>query len=239
VALKIKFSQYREYQRALAAYKDKVDKVDYAKRRAEQQARYETMKEERKSKDKECSENKKRMEARYVAMADGCQVYVGGLAIKAAEEDLSAIFEPFGTLTDVTVVHDNDTELSRSFSLVTYENEEVAKSAIKQYNRKENAKLCPPFGCLSIKIAEKSRQQKDWEKANRNKIIGKEPKETKEPKATKQEAGEEQEVKKEEASEEVRVGRKTKARKNSERPRGRTGRRMLRVRRLRSRLLRP
>lgn len=215
VALKIKFAEYREYQRALAAYKDKLDKVDYVKRRAEQQARYETMKEERKSKDKERSENKKRMEARYVAVANGCQVYVGGLAIKAAEEDLRAIFEPFGTLTDVMVVRDNDTELSRGFSFVTYENEEAAKAAIKQYNKKENAKLCPPHGRLSIKIAEKSRQQKDWEKANRNKIIGKEPKETKEPKATRQdsEAGEEQEVTKEEANEEEAEVKESDAKK--------------------------
>jgi len=41
------------------------------------------------------------------------QVYVGGLGIRADEGDLRLLMEPFGTLTDVSVVRDNDTELSR------------------------------------------------------------------------------------------------------------------------------
>ena len=33
--------------------------------------------------------------------------------------------------------------------------------------------LCPPHGRLTLKMAEKSRPQKDWEKANPNKILNK------------------------------------------------------------------
>jgi len=37
VGLKITFAEYREYQQAMAAYKDKLDRVDQLKRRVEQQ----------------------------------------------------------------------------------------------------------------------------------------------------------------------------------------------------------
>jgi len=182
VKVKIKFAEYREYQRAMAAYKDKMDRVEYAKRRAEQQERYDKMKEERKEKDKKRSEDKKRMEKRFAAVANGCQTYVGGLALRVEEADLRSHFEPFGTVTDVLVVRDNDTELSRGFAFVTFEQEDMAKSAIKEVNRKEIKNLCPPHGRLAIKIAEKSRQQKEWEKANPGKCPKKakdEPKEDK------------------------------------------------------------
>jgi len=43
-------------------------------------------------------------------------------------------------------------------------------------NRKEVAQVCPPHGRLTLKLAEKSRQQKEWEKANASKIAGKEKK---------------------------------------------------------------
>ena len=170
VQLKIKFAEYREYQRAMAAYKDKMDRVEYAKRRAEQQERYDKMKEERKEKDKKRAEDKKRLEKRFLAVANGCQVYVGGLALRVEETDLKTHFEPFGNVTDVMVVRDNDTELSRGFAFVTFENEEMAKNAIKEVNRKEIKGLCPPHGRLATKIAERSRQQKEWEKANPGKV---------------------------------------------------------------------
>ena len=37
----------------------------------------------------------------------------GGLALRVEEADLRAHLEPFGTVTDVMVVRDNDTDLSR------------------------------------------------------------------------------------------------------------------------------
>jgi RNA recognition motif-containing protein len=64
----------------------------------------------------------------------------------------------------VSVVRDNDTELSRGFAFVTFENEEMASKAIQDMNRRELPTVCPPHGRLVLKKAEKSRQQKEWEK---------------------------------------------------------------------------
>jgi len=69
-----------------------------------------------------------------------------------------------GIITDVSVVRDNDTELSRGFAFVTFENEEMASKAIQDMNRRELPTVCPPHGRLVLKKAEKSRQQKEWEK---------------------------------------------------------------------------
>jgi len=74
VALKIKVAEFREYQRALAAYKDKLDKVEYARRRAEVSERNLERKEEKKEKDKKRKEESKRLESRMLAVANGCQV---------------------------------------------------------------------------------------------------------------------------------------------------------------------
>jgi hypothetical protein len=164
VALKIKVAEFREYQRALAAYKDKIDKVEYARRRAEVSERNLERNLERKEKDKKRKEESKRLESRMLAVANGCQVYVGGLAIRADEGDLRDLMEPFGIITDVSVVRDNDTELSRGFAFVTFENEEMASKAIQDMNRRELPTVCPPHGRLVLKKAEKSRQQKEWEK---------------------------------------------------------------------------
>jgi len=197
VQLKITFAEYREYQRAMAAYKDKLDRVDVLKRRVEQQERYEKVKEEQKETKKKRSDDNKRIQSRYLAVANGAQVYVGGLALRAEESDMRSHFEPFGNITDMLVVRDNDTELSRGFSFVTFENEDMAKAAIKDMNRKEIKALCPPHGRLACKMAEKSRTQKDWEKANPNKLTKKKeekkPKEPREPKEKKDGGGGEKE----------------------------------------------
>jgi len=55
-------------------------------------------------------------------------------------------------------------QLSRGFSFVTFETQDMAKAAVKDMNRKEIKTLCPPHGRLSVKLAEKSRDQKEWEK---------------------------------------------------------------------------
>ena len=70
--------------------------VDFLKRRAEQQERYEKVKEERKEKDKKRAEDKKRLEARMLAVANGSQIYVGGLALRVDETALRVLMQPFG-----------------------------------------------------------------------------------------------------------------------------------------------
>lgn len=178
--VKIQFAEYREYQRAMAAYKDKLDLLEEHKRREADKERYNKMKQERKEKEAQQKEAKKRQEARMLAVANGCQIYVGGLALRAAEADLRSVCEPFGTITDAMVVRDSDTDLSRGFAFVTFDTETMARDAIKQLNRKELPVLCPPHGTLSLKLADKSRQQKEWEKANPSKCPPKKGSETKE-----------------------------------------------------------
>ena len=69
----------------------------------------------------------------------------------------------------MTVVRDNDTELSRGFSFVTFEDDEMAGKAIKDMNRKEIKSVCPPHGRLSVKFAEKryAWEQSEGEKKER------------------------------------------------------------------------
>lgn len=110
---------------------------------------------------------------RMAAVANGYQVYISGLALRADERDLETTLQSLGTISDILLVRDKETELSRGFAFVTFEEESSAKDAIKQLNRKEHPTLCPPHGRLTLKMAEKSRPQKDWEKANPNKILNK------------------------------------------------------------------
>ena len=154
----------REYKRALASYERKVEKVEYRKRQAERAAKAEKLKEERKQRAQLKQEERKLMEKRMAAIAAGCQLFVGGLAIRCTEEDLSSYFKDFGTITDVYLVRDNDTKLSRGFGFVTFSDKDSGHATLKSLNGKENKSLCPLHGKLSIRIAEKSKTQIEWEK---------------------------------------------------------------------------
>jgi len=174
VRFKTKASEYREFQRAVQAYERKVDKIEYAKRRAENAERQEQYKEEKKQRDRERKEQKKKMEARMAAVAAGVQIYVGGLALRSTEQDVISHFQKFGNVTDCFIVSDNETRLSRGFGFVTYENDEMAQEAIKECNGKEISPLCTMHKSLSCKKAEKSKLQKEWEKNNLKKKPAKE-----------------------------------------------------------------
>mmetsp|Transcript_9153 Transcript_9153/g.20993 ORF Transcript_9153/g.20993 Transcript_9153/m.20993 type:complete len:554 (-) Transcript_9153:83-1744(-) len=164
VSFKIKMAEYREYKRALTSYERKVEKVEYRKRQAERAAKADKVKEERKQRAQQKQEERKLMDKRMAAIAAGCQLFVGGLAIRCTEEDLSSYFKDYGTITDVYLIRDNDTKLSRGFGFVTFSDKDSAHDALKKLNGKENKSLCPLHGKLSIRIAEKSKTQIDWEK---------------------------------------------------------------------------
>eukprot|EP00286_Rhodomonas_abbreviata_P003939 CAMPEP_0181344268 /NCGR_PEP_ID=MMETSP1101-20121128/32084_1 /TAXON_ID=46948 /ORGANISM="Rhodomonas abbreviata, Strain Caron Lab Isolate" /LENGTH=448 /DNA_ID=CAMNT_0023456063 /DNA_START=107 /DNA_END=1450 /DNA_ORIENTATION=- len=158
-----KTSAYREYQRALQAYERRVERSEYARRREEQRERNEQMKEERKERDRQRKEAQKQQEQRMAAVAAGCQLFVGGLALRCSEFDLEAHFLKYGEVTDTAVVTDKEAHLSRGFGFVTFKTKEEAQVAVKECNNREIQGLCTLHGRLKVKMAEKSKQQKEWE----------------------------------------------------------------------------
>ena len=80
------------------------------------------------------------------------------------------------TIADVSCVRDHEALTFREFIFILFllgiitdvsvirDNEEMASKAIQDMNRRELPSVCPPHGRLILKKAEKSRQQKEWEK---------------------------------------------------------------------------
>ncbi len=110
-------------------------------------------------------------ERRMLAVAEGCQLYVGGLAIRCDDESLRAHFGRFGTVSDALVIRDKETGLSRGFGFVTLTDVGRAKEAVKQCNGREAKGLCPQHGRMQVRLASKSKAQQDFE-ARRAKAQG-------------------------------------------------------------------
>ncbi|XP_069000341.1 cold-inducible RNA-binding protein B-like [Embiotoca jacksoni] len=62
-------------------------------------------------------------------MSDEGKLFVGGLSFDTNEESLAAAFSKYGTIEKVDVIRDKETERSRGFGFVKYENAEDAKDA--------------------------------------------------------------------------------------------------------------
>jgi len=183
VAYKVRVAEYREYQKALAAYERKVESREWNKRRVEQAQRNEERKAEQKVRDAERKAAKARQEKRFNAVYKGHQMFVGNLSIHAGEEDVLAHFAKFGEVLDCSVVKDNETKLSRGFGFVTFAERAHAEAAIKECGGQEIKALCPTHGRMSCKFAEKSKLQKEWEakqKAAEARAAGGDNKEAKE-----------------------------------------------------------
>ena len=117
----------RDYKKAQQAYEWKLERREMRKRRAEAAARADKIKEERRQREAERKEAKRQEERRMLAVAEGCQLYVGGLAIRCDDEALRAHFARFGTVSDVSVIRDKETGLSRGFGFVTLTDVDKAK----------------------------------------------------------------------------------------------------------------
>ncbi|XP_068459976.1 uncharacterized protein [Clinocottus analis] len=63
-------------------------------------------------------------------MSDERKLYVGNLSYKTEEKDLEVHFEKYGTILKCAVIRDRETEASRGFGFVTFENLEDGKAAI-------------------------------------------------------------------------------------------------------------
>ncbi|KAK9663938.1 hypothetical protein RND81_14G007800 [Saponaria officinalis] len=53
------------------------------------------------------------------------KIFVGGLASTVTENDFKMYFEQFGTITDVVVMYDHNTQRPRGFGFITYDSEEA------------------------------------------------------------------------------------------------------------------
>ncbi|RZR86394.1 hypothetical protein BHM03_00013581 [Ensete ventricosum] len=68
----------------------------------------------------------------------GChtkKIFVGGLSSTITEGDFKKYFDQFGTVTDVVVMYDHNTQRPRGFGFITYDSEDaVAKALLKTFH---------------------------------------------------------------------------------------------------------
>lgn len=62
-------------------------------------------------------------------------IYVGNLPYSTTDEDLRAIFAPYGSVTSARVVFDRETGRSRGFGFVEMANSSEAVAAIEKLNQ--------------------------------------------------------------------------------------------------------
>ena len=62
------------------------------------------------------------------------ELYVGNLSRNTTEDELRALFEPVGEITEVIIMLDPDTEQSKGYGFVNLETFAAAQEAIKRFN---------------------------------------------------------------------------------------------------------
>ncbi|XP_010532987.1 PREDICTED: heterogeneous nuclear ribonucleoprotein 1-like [Tarenaya hassleriana] len=69
------------------------------------------------------------------------KIFVGGLASSVTETDFRKYFEQFGTMTDVVVMYDHNTQRPRGFGFITYDSEEAVDKALVKTFHELNGKM--------------------------------------------------------------------------------------------------
>uniref|UniRef100_A0A8C2FRU4 RNA binding motif protein X-linked n=1 Tax=Cyprinus carpio TaxID=7962 RepID=A0A8C2FRU4_CYPCA len=64
------------------------------------------------------------------------KLFIGGLNTETSEKVLEAYFSKFGRISEVLLMKDRETNKSRGFAFVTYENPGDAKDAAREMNGK-------------------------------------------------------------------------------------------------------
>jgi RNA recognition motif-containing protein len=75
------------------------------------------------------------------------KIYVGNLSYNTTESDLRDLFTPFGNPSSVAVIMDRQTNQSKGFGFVEFDNDAEARAAIAALNGKE-------IGGRSLKVNE-------------------------------------------------------------------------------------
>ncbi|MBB6430608.1 RNA recognition motif domain-containing protein [Algisphaera agarilytica] len=63
--------------------------------------------------------------------------YVGNLNFRVTEDELRALFEPYGPINDLIILTDRETGRSRGFGFITLADDEKAKQAYDDLNQKD------------------------------------------------------------------------------------------------------
>ncbi|VAI05064.1 unnamed protein product [Triticum turgidum subsp. durum] len=69
------------------------------------------------------------------------KIFVGGLASTVTEADFRMYFEQFGTITDVVVMYDHNTQRPRGFGFITYDSEDAVDKALFKTFHELNGKM--------------------------------------------------------------------------------------------------
>ncbi|XP_062107233.1 heterogeneous nuclear ribonucleoprotein 1 [Humulus lupulus] len=69
------------------------------------------------------------------------KIFVGGLASTVTESDFKTYFEQFGTITDVVVMYDHNTQRPRGFGFITYDTEEAVDKVLLKTFHELNGKM--------------------------------------------------------------------------------------------------
>ncbi|GMH12572.1 hypothetical protein Nepgr_014413 [Nepenthes gracilis] len=69
------------------------------------------------------------------------KIFVGGLASTVTESDFKKYFEQFGTITDVVVMYDHNTQRPRGFGFITYDSEEAVDRVLFKSFHELNSKM--------------------------------------------------------------------------------------------------
>ncbi|KAL3643319.1 hypothetical protein CASFOL_014134 [Castilleja foliolosa] len=69
------------------------------------------------------------------------KIFVGGLASTVTEADLKKYFDQFGTISDVVVMYDHNTQRPRGFGFITYNSEEAVDKVLFKTFHELNGKM--------------------------------------------------------------------------------------------------
>lgn len=69
------------------------------------------------------------------------KIFVGGLASTVTESDFKKYFDQFGTITDVVVMYDHNTQRPRGFGFITYDSEEAVDKVLYKTFHELNGKM--------------------------------------------------------------------------------------------------
>ncbi|KAL1821452.1 hypothetical protein DCAR_0417864 [Daucus carota subsp. sativus] len=69
------------------------------------------------------------------------KIFVGGLASTVTENDFKLYFDQFGTITDVVVMYDHNTQRPRGFGFITYDQEEAVDRVLQRTFHELNGKM--------------------------------------------------------------------------------------------------
>lgn len=69
------------------------------------------------------------------------KIFVGGLASTVTENDFKRYFDQFGTITDVVVMYDHQTQRPRGFGFITYDSEEAVERVLHKTFHELNSKM--------------------------------------------------------------------------------------------------